>query len=77
MKEALLRNPENFRMKEYIDAIERTPDPLARYRATLVPAILDDAGRYPDEAAVVRAVEIVGVFETGGIPLEAGHAAGP
>ncbi len=59
MKEALLRNPENFRMKEYIDAIERTPDPLARYRATLVPAILDDAGRYPDEAAVVILDECV------------------
>ncbi|MCU0844806.1 MAG: DUF3857 domain-containing protein [Spirochaetes bacterium] len=59
MKEALLRNPDNFRMKEYINAIERTPDPLDRFRARDLPEIGDGTGMYPDEAAVVILDECV------------------
>lgn len=59
MKEALLRNPDNFRMKEYIDAIESTPDPLDRFRVKDLPVFDDGTGLYPDEAAVVILDECV------------------
>lgn len=59
MKEALLRNPDNFRMKEYIDAIERVPDALARYRAAVTDALIARADAYRDEAAVMILDECV------------------
>ena len=59
MKEALLRNPDNFRMKEYIDAIERVPDALAPYRIAVTDALIASADAYRDEAAVMILDECV------------------
>ncbi len=59
MREALSRNPDNFRMKEYLDAIERVPDPLYRFRIAETPVPGDGAGPYTDEAAVVLLDECV------------------
>jgi len=59
MKEAILRDPNNFRMKEYIDAIERVPDAQARYRAAVTDALIASADAYRDEAAVMILDECV------------------
>ncbi len=59
MKEALARNPDDYRIKEYIEAIERTPDALASYRVPVNDALIERAEEHRSEAAVMILDECV------------------